>query len=236
MTLQYKLPKQAPRELPLLPTCTVQAAKDFIQGEHEMTVPFKLRMYVAGNALYLKPDQTLADAAALGGTVLNVNFVETAQRQRKRRLQAQATAALVQTDVQNEGRRTREHTAEEADRLSALLVPHFGHDEHNATPDQLRKRKRAAMEHFDKKIQQGRDMVAALRKLSPADLRARLEQLGVESHGTKAALVRRMVNAAGSGTKRRAIHRHRCERRKAAEAGMRRRTKHRTLHDGELGR
>ena len=44
----------------------------------------------------------------------------------------------------------------------------------NATPEQLRKRKAAAIEEYDAKIKRTADEASELRKLTPAELRARL--------------------------------------------------------------
>ena len=192
--LHYKLPKQQPRRLPLALTSTIRAAKEFIQRENEITATFKLRVYVAGKARYLHPDQTLSDASQLGGT-LNVFYADAAQKQRERRLQASATAKLVKEDVEEEGRKGRKHVTEETNRLSALLVPHFGPDVENATVDQLRKRKAASAEEYDKKIAEAKEREAALRQMKPAELRAKLQEKGVDVSGPKKALVRRLCNS-----------------------------------------
>ncbi len=80
-----------------------------------MEANFKLRYYVKGKAVYLKPDQQLQDMPP--GSMLNVFYADSADAQRKRRLQASLTASLVRADVQEEARQTRTHTKLEADRI-----------------------------------------------------------------------------------------------------------------------
>ena len=60
MTLQYKLPKQEARNLPLSTESNIQAAKDFIRAESQISVPFKLRVHIRGQARYLKPERVSA--------------------------------------------------------------------------------------------------------------------------------------------------------------------------------
>ena len=144
MALQYKLPKQEPRDLPLSESSSTQTAKEFIRNECQIIVPFKLRVYIKGEARYLKPEQTLGEVFAMGGAVLNVNYTEAADKQRDRRKQAKATADLVRADVEREGLKNREHTTAETNRLISAFSPQFGPGEENATANQLRQRKAAA--------------------------------------------------------------------------------------------
>ena len=106
MTFRYKLPRQQARELPS-DLSTVQAAKDYICELHQMEAHFKLRHYVEGKAVYLKPDQQLQGMPS--GSVLNVFYPDSADTQRKRRLQASLTASLVRADMQDEAHQTRTH-------------------------------------------------------------------------------------------------------------------------------
>ena len=46
--LRYKLPKQAAAAIPLDATCSIQAAEEFIETEHQITSAFKLRVCVGG--------------------------------------------------------------------------------------------------------------------------------------------------------------------------------------------
>ena len=103
MALWYKLPTREDRKkLPLEPGASVQAAKDFIRNEGQITVPFKLRVFIKGNkARYLKPEQTLGEVAAMGGGAISVAYTETASRQRERRGRARATALLLRKNVRD---------------------------------------------------------------------------------------------------------------------------------------
>ena len=107
--LRYKLPKQAAAAIPLDATCSIQAAKQFIETEHKITSAFKLRVCVGGGMHYLKPSQTLAEVAALGtDVIIGVNFYDDVAKKLVRRQLAKETAALVRTDVQEDGAKTRE--------------------------------------------------------------------------------------------------------------------------------
>ncbi len=196
MALQYKLPKQEPRDLPLSESSSTQTAKEFIRNECQIIVPFKLRVYIKGEARYLKPEQTLGEVFAMGGAVLNVNYTEAADKQRDRRKQAKATADLVRADVEREGLKNREHTTAETNRLISAFSPQFGPGEENATANQLRQRKAAAAERFDEMIKKAAEKEASIRKFSPSKLRGKLAAIGAATHGTKAVLVRRLLNAA----------------------------------------
>ncbi len=196
MALQYKLPKQEPRDLPLSESSSTQTAKEFIRNECQIIVPFKLRVYIKGEARYLKPEQTLGEVFAMGGAVLNVNYTEAADKQRDRRKQAKATADLVRADVEREGLKNREHTTAETNRLISAFSPQFGPGEENATANQLRQRKAAAAERFDEMIKKAAEKEASIRKFSPSELRGKLAAIGAATHGTKAVLVRRLLNAA----------------------------------------
>ena len=106
--LRYKLPKQAAAAMPLDGTCSIQAAKQFIEAEHCITSAFKLRVCVGGGMRYLKPSQTLAEVAALGtDVVISVNFYDDVAKKLARRQLANETAALVGTHVQADGDKTR---------------------------------------------------------------------------------------------------------------------------------
>ena len=109
MALRYKLPKQAAAAIPLDATCSIQSVKQFIENENHITSAFKLRVYAGGTVHYLKPSQTLAEVAALGtGLIICVNFYDEATKKVARRQLARETAALVRTDVQDDGAKTRE--------------------------------------------------------------------------------------------------------------------------------
>jgi hypothetical protein len=106
--LRYKLPKQAAAAIPLDGTCSIQPAKQFIETEHKITSAFKLRVCVGGGMHYLKPSQTLAEVAALGADVIiGVNFYDDVAKKLARRQLANETAALVRTDVRQDGDKTR---------------------------------------------------------------------------------------------------------------------------------
>ena len=127
--------------------------------------------------------------------VTRINEHTAAQVDRAVEAVPRATATLLRTDLQEEGRQSRGHATNEANRVIAHLVPTFGPDVENATPEQLRKRKAAAVEGWDQKILEADGKVKALRKMTPAQLRAELSEMGEETHGTKAVMVRRLVNA-----------------------------------------
>ena len=159
MALWYKLPTREDRKkLPLEPGASVQAAKDFIRNEGQITVPFKLRVFIKGNkARYLKPEQTLGEVAAMGGGAISVAYTETASRQRERRGRARATAVLLRKDVHDGGKRARAGTSAERDRVLSAFLAHFSACKPRAAAEQLR-----------------RILEAALQKLSPTELRALL--------------------------------------------------------------
>ena len=122
MSLHYKLPKQAAAAIPLDETCPIQSVKQFIETEHHITSAFKLRVYVGGAVHYLKPTQTLAEVAALGaGLIICVNFYDDVTKKFARRQLAKDTAALVRTDVREDGDKTREQFRSSMDAVKECI-------------------------------------------------------------------------------------------------------------------
>ena len=116
MALSYKLPRQTPCAIPLDLACTVEAVKDYIKSEHHIASPFKLRVFIRGQQMFLKAGQTLQEIAAMGAKVIVLNYYDQAAMQSSRRKLAKETAALVRGHVQEDGDKTREkvHSSTEA--------------------------------------------------------------------------------------------------------------------------
>ena len=108
MVLLYKLPRHTPCAIPLDLACTVEAAREYIKTHNQIMLPFKLRVHVGGAALFLKASQTLEEVAAMGAEVIGVNYNDQPAMQSARRKLAKETAALVRTDVREDGDKTRE--------------------------------------------------------------------------------------------------------------------------------
>jgi len=120
--VRYKLPNQAAAAIPLDGTCSIQTVKQFIETEHKITSVFKLRVCVGGGMHYLKPSQTLAEVAALGADVIiGVNFYDDVAKKLARRQLANETAALVRTDVRQDGDKTREQMRSSADAVKECI-------------------------------------------------------------------------------------------------------------------
>ena len=122
MALRYKLPKQAAAAIPLDAACTIQTVKQYIETENHITSAFKLRVYVGGMVHYLKPSQTLAEVAALGtNIIIGVNFYDDVAKKLARRQLAKETAALVRTDVREDGDKTRQQVQSSMDAVKECI-------------------------------------------------------------------------------------------------------------------
>ena len=121
--LRYKLPKQAAAAIRLDGTCSIQAAKRFIETEHKITSAFKLRVCVGGGMQYLKLSQTLAEVAALGADVIiGVNFYDDVAKKLACRQLAKETAAVVRTDVREDGDKTREQARSSMEAVKECIL------------------------------------------------------------------------------------------------------------------
>ena len=121
MVLLYKLPRQAPCAIPLDLACAVEAVKTYIKTQNQITRPFKLRVFVMGKELFLKASQTLEEVAAMGAEVIGVNYYDQAATQSARRQLAKQTAALVRTDVRQDGDKTREQVRSGMDAVKECI-------------------------------------------------------------------------------------------------------------------
>jgi hypothetical protein len=99
----------------------VEAVRAYIQTHNHITLPFKLRVHVGGVALFLKASQTLEEVAAMGAEVIGVNYNDAAARQSARRQLAKETAALVRTDVRQDGDKTREQVRSSTDAVKECI-------------------------------------------------------------------------------------------------------------------
>ena len=121
MVLSYKLPRHTPCAIPLDLACTVEAVRAYIQTHNHIKAPFKLRVHVGGVALFLKASQTLEEVAAMGAEIIGVNYNDAAARQSARRQLAKETAALVRTDVRQDGDKTREQVRSSTDAVKECI-------------------------------------------------------------------------------------------------------------------
>jgi hypothetical protein len=121
MTLSYRLPKQTPCAMPLDAACTVEAAKVFIKSEHQIALPFKLRIFIRGQQVFLKASQTLEEVVAMGAEVISVMYHDQAAMQSARRKLAKETAALVGTHVHTDGDKTRNRIRDSAEDIKAHI-------------------------------------------------------------------------------------------------------------------
>ena len=120
--LRYKLPKQAAAAMPRDGTCSIKAAKQFIEAEHNITSAFKLRVCLCGGMRYLKPSQALAEVAALGtDVVISVNLYDDVAKKLARRQLANETAALASTHVHEDGKKTREQLRSSMDAVRECI-------------------------------------------------------------------------------------------------------------------
>jgi hypothetical protein len=78
MTLSYKLPKQTPCAIPLDTARTVEEVKDYIKSERQIALPFKLRVFIRGQQVFLKASQTLEEVVAMGAEVISLMYYDQA--------------------------------------------------------------------------------------------------------------------------------------------------------------
>ena len=121
MTLSYKLPKQTPCAIPLDSACTVEEVKDYIMSERQIALPFKLRIFIRGQQVFLKASQTLEEVVAMGAEVISVMYYDQAAMKSARRKLAKETAALVRTDVREDGDKTRDRIRDSAEDIKAYI-------------------------------------------------------------------------------------------------------------------
>jgi hypothetical protein len=121
MTLSYKLPKQTPCAIPLDSACTVEEVKDYIMSERQIALPFKLRIFIRGQQVFLKASQTLEEVVAMGAEVISVMYYDQAAMKSARRKLAKDTAALVRVDVREDGDKTRDRIRDSAEDIKAYI-------------------------------------------------------------------------------------------------------------------
>ena len=107
--------------MPLDAACTVEAAKVFIKSEHQIALPFKLRIFIRGQQVFLKASQTLEEVVAMGAEVISVMYHDQAAMQSARRQLAKDTAARVQKDVRQDGDKTREQVRSSTDAVKECI-------------------------------------------------------------------------------------------------------------------
>ena len=99
----------------------MEAAKVFIKSEHQIALPFKLRIFIRGQQVFLKASQTLEEVVAMGAEVISVMYHDQAAMQSARRKLAKETAFLVRTDVRQDGDKTREQLRSSTDAVKECI-------------------------------------------------------------------------------------------------------------------